>query len=51
MLGLQFPSPDPESDPSRGTGTVPNQEKYWTNLVKFLELEINPPLTITQSVG
>jgi hypothetical protein len=52
MLDLQIPSPDPVSDPSREAGTtVPNQEIYWTNLVKFMELEINLPLTLTEIVG
>jgi hypothetical protein len=52
MLGSQIPSLDPVSDPSREAGTtVPNQGKYWTNLVKFTELMINLPLILTEIVG
>jgi hypothetical protein len=52
MLGLQIPTPDPVSDPSReAETTVPNQEIYWTNLVKFMELEINLPLILTKILG
>jgi hypothetical protein len=51
-LGLQIPSPDPVSDPLKEAGTmVPNQGVYWTNRVKSMGLEKNPPLTLTEIVG